>query len=150
MPAIIQYRSGGDMLADRDAEALVNPVNCAGVMGKGLALQIKTAYPDNFKAYATVCARGELRPGRLFTYIRHVFPTKRHWRDPSRLGDIELGLAALADTIAECRIRSIAIPQLGCGLGGLNWAEARPLILKALSPIDNLQLRIYGPGPDRA
>lgn len=163
MPAIIEYHDGVDMLANCDVEALVNPVNCVGVMGKGLALQVKMAYPNNFRAYASTCARGELRPGRLFTYIRTApdgyvldnptfivnFPTKRHWRDPSRLADIKLGLAALADVIAQCRIRSIAIPQLGCGLGGLNWAEVRPLILTALGPIDNLRLKIYEPGPDQ-
>lgn len=141
MPAIEYVK--GDLLA-ADADALINAVNCVGVMGKGIALQFKNAYPENFKAYEVACQRGELQPGRLFVfetgrltpphYIIN-FPTKRHWRDKSRIEDIEVGLAALVMIIREKGLRSVAIPQLGCGLGGLDWAEVRSSIEAVLHPI---------------
>ena len=130
----------GDILAE-DAEALVNTVNCVGVMGRGIALQFKKAFPDNFKAYKAACARDEVQPGKMFifevgklTNPRYIinFPTKRHWRGKSRIQDIELGLDALADEISSRNIHSIAIPPLGSGLGGLSWAEVRPLIEEKL------------------
>ena len=118
------------------AEAIVNPVNCVGVMGRGLALQFKRRYPEVFHAYRIACRHGTIRPGRVFVHpsgrdiprwILH-FPTKRHWRDPSSLEDIRLGLADLAATVILRRIRSIALPSIGCGLGGLRWLTVRPLI----------------------
>ena len=132
----IDYRTG-DLLA-ADAEALVNTVNCVGVMGKGIALQFKEAFPDNFKDYSIACERNEVRPGQMFVFDtgrldgkpKYIinFPTKRHWRARSRLSDVESGLAALADQIRKREIRSIAMPALGCGHGGLEWEKVRPLI----------------------
>lgn len=128
----------GDLLRD-DAQALVNPVNTAGVMGKGLALQFKRAYPDNFTAYAKACAEGRLHPGEILCvpvddrWILN-FPTKRHWRSKSRLEDIGTGLEALARVLDERHITSVAVPPLGCGHGGLAWTTVRPLITTTLAP----------------
>jgi O-acetyl-ADP-ribose deacetylase (regulator of RNase III) len=149
---VIEYRDG-DLLA-ADAEALVNAVNCVGVMGRGIALQFKTRYPASFKAYRAVCARGELRPRRMLTFETHAagnpkfiinFPTKRHWREASRLEDIDAGLRALVCEIGERGIRSIAVPPLGCGLGGLGWPDVRTRIEAALGEVQGLQVLIYGP-----
>ena len=143
----------GDIL-EADVDALVNTVNCVGVMGRGIALQFKNAYPRNFAAYAAACSRGEVRPGRMFVYEtgrlggpRYIvnFPTKRHWRGKSRLEDIDSGLSALVAVIEELGIRSIAIPPLGSGLGGLSWAEVRPRIESALREIQGLDVRIFEP-----
>ena len=132
----------GDIFA-QPAEAIVNPVNCLGVAGAGLALQFRRRHPDAFLAYRRACAEGRLRPGRIFLFdtgratprwIAH-FPTKRHWRDRSAIGDIEAGLRGLAATLAGHGIRSIAIPPLGCGLGGLDWRAVRPLITACLEDL---------------
>lgn len=142
----------GDILRD-ESEAIVNPVNCVGVMGRGLALQFRKAYPTVFDAYATACKQGEVQPGRMFVTetgdllprcVVH-FPTKRHWRDKSRMEDIETGLAALVQIIRAYRLRSIAIPALGAGLGGLEWSDVRPRIVAALSELDAVRIRIYEP-----
>ena len=126
---MIEYKTGN--LLHEDAEALVNSVNCVGVMGRGIALQFKRAWPDNFRAYAAACRRGEVRPGRMFVFPTNQldnpkyiinFPTKRHWRSKSRLEDIRAGLEALAQEIRQRKIRSVAVPPLGSGLGGLPWA----------------------------
>ncbi len=126
----------GDLLR-ADAEALVNTVNCVGVMGAGLALQFRKAFPEMFLAYKELCDRGGLQPGRVMVYRlerlvhpRYIinFPTKRHWRDPSRIEDIDAGLVALIQEICGRHIRSVAIPPLGCGLGGLDWCHVRPRI----------------------
>ena len=126
----------GDILAE-DAEALVNTVNCVGVMGRGIALQFKKAFPENFRVYAAACRRGEVQPGRMFVFEtgaltnpRYIinFPTKRHWRGNSRIEDIDAGLKDLATVIRQRDIRSIAVPPLGAGLGGLEWSEVRPRI----------------------
>lgn len=133
-------------------EALINPVNCVGVMGKGLALQFKQLFPANFTSYAQACRAGALAPGRMHVFAtgspqpRYIvnFPTKRHWRDPSRLDDVDQGLTALAHAIATNGIRSIAIPPLGCGLGGLPWPDVRALILQRLANLDHTDAVIYG------
>lgn len=141
-------------LLDADAEAIVNTVNTVGVMGKGIALQFKQAYPDNFHAYEAACRRGEVRLGKMFTYETGLlgnpaiiinFPTKGHWRTKSRLQDIKDGLADLHRVIAERNIRSIAIPPLGCGNGGLDWNDVRPLISDALADLSDVQVMIYPP-----
>lgn len=146
-------RRAGDLLED-DAQALVNTVNCAGVMGKGLALAFKRRHPQVFAEYRAACARGAVRPGRMhvvglgeFAPNRYVvnFPTKWHWRDPSRLDDIRLGLDHLVATIGVLEITSIAVPPLGCGNGGLDWAVVEPLITNALAPVQDLDVRIYPP-----
>jgi O-acetyl-ADP-ribose deacetylase (regulator of RNase III) len=150
---MIEYRSG-DILKS-EAEALVNTVNCVGVMGRGIALQFKNAFPENFKAYAAACQREQVQPGRMFVFEtgqltppRYIinFPTKRHWRGKSRIEDIEAGLAALVTEIRTRRIRSIALPPLGSGLGGLDWtAEVRPRVEAALRTLDDVQVIVYEP-----
>ncbi len=140
----------GNLLRD-DAQALVNTVNTVGVMGKGIALQFKRAFPDVFETYASACREGKVKPGEVLPVAlpegRWVlnFPTKRHWRNPSRLEDIQAGLDDLVRVVAELHIRSIAIPPLGCGNGGLPWSEVRALIIEKLRGID-VDVRLYGPG----
>lgn len=111
-------------LLKADAQALVNAVNCVGVMGKGIALQFKQAYPENFRVYESACTAKEVRPGRMLIVATGVligprfvinFPTKRHWRDNSRIEDIDAGLNALIDDVRRLKISSIAVPPLGCG-----------------------------------
>ena len=152
MNGSLEYKVG-DILAE-DVEALVNTVNCVGIMGRGIALQFKKAFPDNFKAYAAACEREEAHPGQMFVYEtglltnpRYIinFPTKRHWRGNSRMEDIEAGLVALAQEIEARNIRSIAIPPLGSGLGGLNWADVRPHIEQALRGFHDLRIIVFEP-----
>ena len=145
---MFKYKTG-DILTE-ETDALVNMVNCVGAMGRGIALQFKNAFPDNFKAYAEACKRQEVQPGRMFVFDtgrltnpRYIinFPTKRHWRGKSRMADIEAGLKALQDVIRERNIRSLAIPPLGTGLGGLNWNEVRLRIEEALEDFDDRAYR---------
>lgn len=147
-----EYKSG-DILRE-DVEALVNTVNCVGVMGRGIALQFKNAFPENFKAYVAACKKGEVQPGRMFMFETgqltnpHFiinFPTKRHWRGKSRIEDIKAGLKTLADTIRLYNIHSVAIPPLGSGLGGLDWTEVKPLIETALGSLTDVRVIIYEP-----
>lgn len=149
---MIEYKTG-DIL-DEDAEALVNTVNCVGIMGRGIALQFKNAFPDNFKAYATACKNDKVQPAQMFVYQTEQltnphyiinFPTKRHWRGKSRIEDIEDGLKSLAKEIKKRKIRSIAIPPLGSGLGGLDWKEVRPLIEKVLHKLQNVRIIMFEP-----
>ena len=149
---MIEYRTG-DIL-EADAEALVNTVNCVGIMGRGIALQFKNAFPANFKAYAAACQRGEVQPGRMFVFETGTFtnpkyiinfPTKRHWRGRSRLEDIETGLTALGREIRDREIRSIAVPPLGSGLGGLNWADVRERIEAALGGFNKVEIIVFEP-----
>jgi O-acetyl-ADP-ribose deacetylase (regulator of RNase III) len=141
-------------LLEADAEALVNTVNCVGVMGKGLALQFKKAYPENFEEYQLACQADEVKPGQMFIVPtgrfdnpRFIinFPTKRHWRNPSQLGDIKIGLDALVETVKQLNIRSIAIPPLGCGNGGLDWSEVAPLIEDAFAQVPDVRVLVYEP-----
>jgi O-acetyl-ADP-ribose deacetylase (regulator of RNase III) len=141
-------------LLEAPAEALVNTVNCVGYMGKGIALQFKQAYPANFRAYEARCKAGEVVPGRMLVHDqgmlaepRYVinFPTKRHWRGKSRMDDIDAGLKALVQEVRERGIRSIAIPPLGCGLGGLRWDEVRPRIEAAFSALPDVEVLLYAP-----
>jgi O-acetyl-ADP-ribose deacetylase (regulator of RNase III) len=149
---VIRYVQG-DIL-EAQSEALVNTVNCVGVMGRGIALQFKQAYPANFKAYAAACKREEVRPGRMFVFDtgeltnpRYIvnFPTKVHWRGKSRLEHIESGLEALVSEVKTRGIGSIAIPPLGSGLGGLDWAEVRPLIDRAFAELPEVEVEVYEP-----
>jgi O-acetyl-ADP-ribose deacetylase (regulator of RNase III) len=137
-----------------DAEALVNTVNCVGFMGRGIAAQFKRAFPDNFTVYAAACKRGAIQPGRMLTVAteqlvgpRYIinFPTKRHWRGKSRIEDIESGLAALVQEVERLGIRSIAIPPLGCGLGGLDWQDVRPRIERAFATLPDVRVLLYEP-----
>jgi len=143
----------GDIL-QANVEALVNTVNCVGVMGRGVALQFKQAFPANFKAYAAACARNEVQPGRMFvtetgqlTGPRYIinFPTKRHWRGASRIEDIDAGLVALVTEIQQRGIRSIAIPPLGSGLGGLDWNEVKQRIEQALADLPDIDVVVFEP-----
>lgn len=130
----------GDIFAT-DAEALVNPVNCVGVMGAGLALAFRRRYPEHYREYVAACHTGRMRPGTVHVhqhkpgvtprYIVAV-PTKRHWRERSRLDDVAAGTAALARTLTRLRIESVAIPALGCGLGGLEWKEVHEVLERTL------------------
>ena len=173
----IEYKAA-DLLAE-DAEALVNTVNCKGVMGKGLALQFKKKFGANFDAYAEACARGDVRPGRMFVFDlqqgkrreaqaalpisfaeepfvygayepqhpRYIinFPTKDHWRNKSRMQYIDEGLQDLVRQIRVRGIKSIAVPALGCDLGGLDWDEVRPRVEAALGIIEGVRVIVFEP-----
>ncbi len=141
---MIQFLKGN--LLDSSAEALVNTVNTAGVMGKGIALQFKEAFPINYKKYSDACKAGLVAPGKLLAVKDHNallgekliinFPTKKHWRHPSKYEYIEDGLKALVRLIEDHKIKSIAIPPLGCGNGGLDWSVVKGMIEKYLSSVD--------------
>jgi O-acetyl-ADP-ribose deacetylase (regulator of RNase III) len=152
--ANIELRTGDIFKAD--ADAIVNTVNCVGIMGRGIALQFKNAYPANFKAYKAACEAEQVLPGRMFVYEtgkftpRFIinFPTKRHWKGKSRIEDIEAGLIALAEEIKSLGIKSVAIPPLGAGLGGLDWDDVLPRIKSALQDIPDIDVIIFEPkGP---
>ncbi|MBC2771161.1 type II toxin-antitoxin system antitoxin DNA ADP-ribosyl glycohydrolase DarG [Pusillimonas minor] len=149
---MIEYTSGDILKCE--ADALVNTVNCVGVMGRGIALQFKNVFPDNFKAYEAACKIKEVQPGRMFVFEtgqltppRFIvnFPTKRHWRGKSRIEDIESGLVDLVNVIRSRGIRSIAVPPLGAGLGGLDWQQVRQRIEHALANLDDVQVLVYEP-----
>lgn len=150
---MIEYTSG-DLLA-ADTEALVNPVNTSGHMGKGLALEVRRRYPANYKAYRAAALRGELVVGKMMVWEeatlqgRRVvinFPTKRHWRGNSRLEYIDEGLLDLRRVLVEREIRSVAVPALGCGLGGLRWVDVRPRVEAALSDLVSTRVLVYESG----
>jgi O-acetyl-ADP-ribose deacetylase (regulator of RNase III) len=141
-------------LLKADAEALVNTVNCAGHMGKGIALQFKKAFPENYEAYRRACDAEQVRPGQMFIFDtdtmfnpRHIinFPTKRHWRGKSLYEDIESGLKALVEDVRRLGIRSIAIPPLGCGLGGLDWNRVRMMIEEAFTALPEVEVMLFPP-----
>lgn len=145
--------TAGDILQD-DAQAVVNTVNCVGIMGRGIALQFKHQFPDNFKQYAAACKRSEVRPGAMFvcetgnlTGPRYIinFPTKRHWKGASRIEDIEAGLDDLVRVVLDKGITSLALPPLGCGLGGLDWSQVKPLIAKKLATLSDVRIKVYEP-----
>lgn len=148
---MIIYTQGN--LLDAETQALVNTVNTVGVSGKGIALLFKEAFPENFRAYEAASKAGEILPGGLFITERQDmlgprwiinFATKEHWRHPSRLEWIERGLVALAHEINSRGIRSIAIPPLGAGNGGLDWSDVKPLIAETLADID-CRIVVYEP-----
>lgn len=141
-------------LLTADTEALVNTVNTVGVMGKGIALQFKRAFPGNFRAYRAACARGEVQLGQVWAFDTGVigprryvlnFPTKKHWRSDSQLEDIAAGLDSLVAIIDELGIKSVAIPALGCGNGGLAWSDVRPLIEDAGRRMPDVRALVYPP-----
>ncbi|CAM2007031.1 type II toxin-antitoxin system antitoxin DNA ADP-ribosyl glycohydrolase DarG [Acanthopleuribacter pedis] len=149
---MIEFKHG-DLLRE-DVEALVNTVNCVGVMGRGIALQFKKAFPENFLAYAEACKQKMVQPGRVFVFETGQltspayllnFPTKRHWRGKSRLDDVKAGLIDLVQVVKERNIRSIAVPPLGCGLGGLAWDVVKEEILKAFEPLEQVRVVIFEP-----
>lgn len=149
---MIVYKNGD--IFNEDAEAIVNTVNCVGVMGRGIALQFKKRFPENFKAYESACKKKVVIPGKMFVYKtgsligpKYVinFPTKRHWRGASRIEDIESGLQDLEKVIKELKITSIALPPLGSGLGGLDWNDVRTLIENKLSQILDVNIVVFEP-----
>lgn len=142
----------GDIV-DSQAEALVNTVNTVGVMGKGVALRFKQRFPENYRFYREACERGEVTPGKVLVFRteclqpRYIinFPTKRHWRQKSRIEDIVAGLQDLVQRVRDLGICSIAIPALGCGHGGLRWADVRPLIENAFASLPDVHVEVYEP-----
>lgn len=145
--------SHGDLLDD-SAEALVNTVNTEGVSGKGIALQFKLRFPSNYAAYRAASERGEIVLGKVFAVATGLldepkwvvnFPTKGHWRSRSRLEDIEAGLDDLIDFTRSAGVTSIAIPPLGCGNGGLAWADVLPLVESKLGTLSELAVHLYPP-----
>lgn len=143
----------GDILTS-GAEAVINTVNCAGVMGKGLALQFKKKYPENYVKYKAACEKKKVKIGKMFVYASRTlfnpkyiinFPTKAHWRSSSKMDYIIKGLLDLKKVIKKHKIRSIAVPPLGCGYGGLNWSEVRPVIENTLEDLERVNITIYSP-----
>jgi O-acetyl-ADP-ribose deacetylase (regulator of RNase III)/uncharacterized protein YwgA len=148
----MKYITGN--LLEAQTEALVNTVNTVGVMGKGIALQFKERFPLNFKIYADACKKGEMQVGKMLV-VKEItfngekliinFPTKTEWFKKSQYNYIEDGLKDLANVIAEYNIKSIAIPPLGCGNGGLKWEKVRPMMDKYLGQLSNVAIQIYEP-----
>lgn len=143
----------GDLLEQR-VDAIVNTVNTVGVMGKGIALQFRRKWPANFKAYEAACKRKEVVPCKMFVFDngrlvepKYIinFPTKRHWRQLSRMSDIECGLVDLIAQVKALNIKSIAIPPLGCGNGGLEWSDVRPLIESAFEGLPEVEVKLFAP-----
>ena len=149
---MIHYTKGN--LLEADAEALVNAVNTVGVMGKGIALLFKQRFPENMKQYALACKQGRVVTGKMFATETYElmgprwivnFPTKQHWRDQSQMQWVVDGLADLRQFIIDNDIRSIAIPALGAGLGGLAWDAVKGEIEVALADLDAVDVFIYEP-----
>jgi len=146
---MFSYHSGN--IFDSTAEALVNPVNCVGVMGLGLALQFKIRHHDNFLAYQKECKLKKVKVGRMFVYAKatrrpsHIinFPTKIHWKDSSNLSYINEGLDDLRMVILAMNLKSIAIPRIGCGLGGLPWIVVHDMIVNKLQDLHDVDIQIY-------
>lgn len=135
-----------------NAQALVNPVNCVGVMGAGLAKAFRDRFPENYRAYRDACSSGTLKTGQPLCFWEQGlliinFPTKHHWKHKSRLADIDLGLGALVRIIHATRIQSIALPALGCGLGGLDWPPVLALMERHLDPVaeQGIQVTVFRP-----
>src|SRR6266852_175852 len=139
----------GDLFSSQ-AQTLVNTVNCVGIMGKGVAQEFKRRYPAMFEDYAARCVRREVRLGEPYLFRDSTgrlivnFPTKDHWRSPSRLTDIERGLDYFVKHYREWGVKSIAFPPLGCGNGGLHWSEVGPLIYEKLHRL-NIDVEVYAP-----
>lgn len=147
---MISY-TNGDILQS-PAQVITNPVNCVGAMGKGLAEQFKNRYPEMYKDYRARCAQGAVKPGQPYLFENDEvqvlnFPTKRDWREPSRLEDIDAGLAYLAQHYKEMGIYTLALPALGCGLGSLDWNDVEPLIERHLGSLPDLEVFVYLPKP---
>lgn len=142
-------------LLKAEAEALVNTVNTVGVMGKGIALMFKEAFPENFRAYSAACKKQEIEVGHIFATERKDlvggpqwiinFPTKKHWRNPSNMDWIKDGLRDLERFIREHNIKSIALPPLGSGNGGLDWKEVRPVIEATLGSLQDVDVLVFEP-----
>lgn len=149
---MIKFTQGN--LLEANVEAVVNTVNTLGIMGKGIALMFKERFPDNFKAYERACKRGEVQTGIMFVTASSElsgprwiinFPTKKHWIHPSKIEYITEGLKNLRSVIIENKIKTIAIPPLGSGNGGLDWNEIKPLIISALDDLEDIEVWVYEP-----
>lgn len=149
---MITYTKGN--LLDADVEVLVNAVNTVGVMGKGIALMFKQRFPKNMQEYVVACKAGQVQIGQMFatrtdatTGAKWIvnFPTKQHWRGYSQMAWIEEGLQDLRRFIIENDIKSIAIPPLGAGLGGLSWHDVKPRIIEALQDLTDVNIVIFEP-----
>lgn len=147
------HAKSGDILT-ANANAIVNTVNCVGVMGKGIALQFKMKYPNNYKIYKETCDQGRMIVGKVLVFEqdnsispRYIinFPTKRHWKGKSTIQDISKGLDSLITEIKRLKIKSIAIPALGSGLGGLNWLQVKSIIIDAFSQLPEVDVLLYEP-----
>jgi O-acetyl-ADP-ribose deacetylase (regulator of RNase III) len=142
----------GDILQS-ELQVIINPVNCVGAMGRGLAKQVKDKYPGVYREYVNVCKYIGLKPGeahcRPLTETQWVFnvPTKRHWRDKSKIDDVEKGLIGIVDNMRKLGFTTVAVPALGCGEGGLEYEEVKPLILKHLNQ-PNWTVHLYLPLED--
>lgn len=149
---MIKYTTGN--LLDAPTEALVNTVNTVGVMGKGLALMFKARFPENMREYVRACKASEVNIGQMFITDTNQFvgprwivnfPTKQHWRNRSRMEWIVEGLQSLRIFLLDNNIKSIAIPPLGAGLGGLSWPDVREQIELALSDLEDIEILIFEP-----
>lgn len=149
---MIEYQEGN--LTENGAKALVNTVNCVGVMGKGIALSFKKAFPSYFEEYKSMCGENLIHAGHVYVHPTNKligpkylisFATKHHWQNPSKMRWVVNGLKELVILVREFEIKSIAIPALGCGNGGLNWNEVRPLIEFAFSDMPDVHVIIYPP-----
>lgn len=135
---------------ESSAKTLVNTVNCVGIMGKGVAQEFKKLFPAMFKDYEHRCKAGKVEPGVPYLYIDMLrtsiinFPTKNHWRSPSRLQDVITGLDIFVQKYKEWNIESVAFPPLGCGNGGLEWAIVGPILFQKLGSLD-IDVEIYAP-----
>lgn len=154
----IEYKNG-DMF-DEPTEAIVNTVNCVGVMGKGVALEFKRRWPENFKAYKKLCDDKKIVPGCVFIFENNDFlgggkhrylinfPTKQHWKAKSKIEYVRDGLVDFVSQVRNLGIKSVALPPLGCGNGGLDWSEVRPLIEESLNELPDVRFIVFAPGPE--
>ena len=145
----------GDIFAS-GCQALVNPVNCMGISGKGLALEFRKRYPEMDIAYRLYCVRGQMQIGGSMVHCTGLwtppdpeyiicFPTKKHWRDPSEYEYIHAGLFGLAQALIRHDVESVAIPALGCGNGGLEWKEVKILIEQSIGGMHGIRIELYAP-----
>jgi O-acetyl-ADP-ribose deacetylase (regulator of RNase III) len=149
---MLRFTTGN--LLDSSAEALVNTVNTVGVMGKGIALQFKQAFPQNFQMYRQACLNGTLQTGQLLVVKDHDLltgerliinlPTKRHWKLPSTYEYVESGLVSLVAYLNANAVQSMAMPALGCGNGGLDWKIVKPMIERHLAELE-VSIWVYEP-----
>jgi len=135
----------GDIFESK-AKTIVNAVNCVGVMGKGIALEFKRRYPEMFKEYAAMCSSNAVQPGIPYFYKDRIlnFPTKNHWRSPSKLSYIISGLKWFRENYQAHGVESIAIPALGCGNGGLSWDVVGPVMYAMLKDLP-IEVELYAP-----
>jgi O-acetyl-ADP-ribose deacetylase (regulator of RNase III) len=143
---MIVYKTGS--IFDSTADALVNPVNCVGTAGKGLAKEFRNRFPNSYLYYRAICMKQAIHPGQMLSYFERGtcvinFPTKKHWRERSSLEYIVAGLPTLVHVLATYTLTSVAVPKLGCGCGKLAWDDVKPLIVQAFEAVPNLTVEIY-------